>query len=126
MTTDEIEDLAYQGLELPEGLTASETLLFLLFRNLYDFAKRTRMNREQGRREKLRILTQYERYNRAVELSRLSAALYARTELALSAYRKNPSIKTADQMLIAIDGALLRKKELDREQENQPAPPPGE
>lgn len=56
---DHLEDLAFQGAELPEDLAYPEQLLFLRFRFLYAYARLTQMDSTQGKREKETILTAY-------------------------------------------------------------------
>ena len=48
---EELEDLAFRGAELPKGLPFPQELLFLKFRYLYQYAKITQMQPEQGKRE---------------------------------------------------------------------------
>ena len=114
MTADEIEDLAFEGRELPEELTGSEALLFLMFRNLYDFARRTEMDREQGKREKGRILAKYRHYQAVeIELDKLHkhyANYWKRIESAAAEYTHSPSIETADKFFQAVYGVPRKER----------------
>ena len=110
MTPDEIEDLAFRGVPLPKGLDGPDTLLFLQLRNLYDYAARVQMPREQGKKEKRRILRQYEDWRYADKLRLHYIQVIKRTEAALSAYFREPSIQNADKLAEAFQGALLRKE----------------
>ena len=56
---DRLEDLAFQGSELPEDLAYPEQLLFLRFRYLYAYAKLIQMDPAQGKREKEQILISF-------------------------------------------------------------------
>ena len=56
---EELEDLAFHGEELPNGLPFPQELLFLKFRYLYQYAKLAQMLPEQGKREKQKILEAY-------------------------------------------------------------------
>ena len=110
MTIDEIEDLAFNGAPLPEHLNEPNTLLFLMFRNLYDYAKRSQMPREQGKREKQRILKLYENALYKDKLSYHHVKVIKDTESALETYFKAPSIENADKLAEAFEGVLLRKE----------------
>jgi len=99
-TADEIEDLAYNGAPLPEDLSTGETLLFLMFRSLYEYARQTHMDPEQGRREKLRILQQCKRHLLDDLYVKYVADLNMNTEQARTAYRK---AKTKEEALAAAD-----------------------
>lgn len=119
MTIDELEDMAFNGAELPSGLGAAETILFLSFRNLYDFARRTEMPPEQGKREKHEILTSYRRYKTMQEMTRDHAAIIRDVEMAMTAYVKEPTIENADRMWHAFDGKVQRAKKAYDELEDK-------
>lgn len=59
MTHADIEAMAKSGKGMPDGLDSAEQLLFLKFRHLYAEFRLGQINREQGRREKAQILTQF-------------------------------------------------------------------
>lgn len=103
MTTEELEQLAFQGAPLPEDLhSQAELLLFLSFRNLYDFAGRVQMPPEQGKREKAEILEAY-RVNKFLEdLQEETVQMWKRIELASTAYAKEPCLETADGLYQAL------------------------
>ena len=56
---DELEDLAYNGAPMPEGLNYVDTLYFQKLRLLYAYARQVQMPPEQGKREKQMIVEQY-------------------------------------------------------------------
>ena len=60
MSPEELEDLAFRRMPMPELRSQADVLLYQSFRNLYDFAERVQMTLEQGRREKSQILAAYE------------------------------------------------------------------
>lgn len=109
MTPEEIEDLAFAGAPLPERLDTPDTLLFLMFRNLYDYAKQTQMPREQGAKEKQRILRLYEQYRFDDKMRLHHVQVIKGTERALSDYMREPSLENADKMVEAFRGFLGRK-----------------
>lgn len=55
----DLEKLAASGAEMPEGLNTGEQLLFLTLRELYANFRSGAINREQGHREKQRVLDSY-------------------------------------------------------------------
>ena len=54
-----LEDAAFRGEQMPEGLAYPEQLLFLKFRYLYAYAKLVQMPPGQGKTEKQEILAAY-------------------------------------------------------------------
>lgn len=103
MTKDELEDLAYRGMPLPEDMKSqADILLFLNFRNLYDFARRIEMPAEQGKREKAEILKAYEVNKFLEDLQDDTVNMWKRIEIAAAAYAKNPGIETADALYKAL------------------------
>lgn len=102
MTIEELEDLAFQGRPMPELKSQAQVLLFLHFRNLYDYAKRVQMPTEQGAREKHEILKAYEINKFLEDLQEQTNRMWQQIETAAIEYRKNPSITAADKLLQAI------------------------
>ena len=102
MTPEQLEDMAYDGLPMPDLNSQAQVLLYLSFRNLYDFARRTQMAPEQGKREKAQILDAYRINKFLEELQESTNQMWKRIEIAASEYRKAPSILTADNLLQAI------------------------
>ena len=102
MTVEELEDLAYNSAPMPDLSSQAQVLLYLSFRNLYDFARRAQMAPEQGKREKAQILDAYRINKFLEELQESTNQMWKRIEMAASEYRKAPSIQTADDLLQAI------------------------
>ena len=113
-TADQLEDLAFRGVPLPEDLDPGETLLFLMFRNLYEYDRHFHMPREQGRREKARILQLCKRYLQNDVYIRFIAELNKRTELGRRNYRKartdEERLLAAEQLILAIDGIPVERR----------------
>ena len=105
MTPEELEDLAVTGQPMPDLTSQADVLLFLSFRNLYDFAKRVGMSPEQGKREKSEILSAHQVNKFLEEMQEQTNNMWKRIEIAASNYRKNPSVELADLLLEAIYGA---------------------
>lgn len=59
MTAEELERLAATDAEMPDDLEMPEQLLFLTLRTLYKNFRSGAINKEQGKREKSRILVAY-------------------------------------------------------------------
>lgn len=117
MTREEqVEDLAYNcalnGAPRPEFDKSSELLLFLSFRNLYEFAFRTQMKPDQGKKEKAQIRWLYEAFKNLEELQESTNSMWKRIELAVSDYNKSPSIEKADKIIEAMYGAKRRKNDI--------------
>lgn len=102
MTPEELEDLAYQGAPMPDLRSQADVLLFQSFRNLYDFAKRVGMSPEQGKREKSQIVEAHRINKFLEELHESTNEMWKRIEIAGAAYRKSPSIETADALMKAV------------------------
>lgn len=102
MSVEELEDLAIQGKPMPDLRSQAQVLLFLSFRDLYDFARRSGMSREQGTREKAQILEAYRINKFLEELQESTQQMWKRIETAASEYRKSPSVELADKLLEAI------------------------
>ena len=99
MTPEELEDLAYQGAAMPDLQSQADVLLFLSFRNLYDFARRNGMSPEQGKREKSQIIEAHRINKFLEEIQETTNRMWKRIEIAAAAYRKAPSVETADVLM---------------------------
>lgn len=107
MRADEIEDIAIEGGKLPDYLDSVDTLLFLMFRNLYDFARRSEMDMEQGRREKQQILRTYRLYKADQEYALNFGRLMCDCDIAKCNFRKaetvGQALDAADRIIEALD-----------------------
>ena len=102
MSVEELEDLAYNSAPMPDLRSQAQVLLFQSFRDLYDFARRSGMSREQGKREKAQILAAYKINKFLEELQESTNDMWKKIEIAASEYRKAPSVELADKLLEAI------------------------
>ena len=59
MTAEELERLAANDGEIPDGLSLPEQLFFLTMRELYSNFRNGVVNRERAKREKQRIMVAY-------------------------------------------------------------------
>lgn len=104
MTIEELEDLAFRGEPVPDLHSQADQLAYLSFRSLYDFARRVQMSPEQGKREKAQIVRAHEINKFLEDMQEETNQMWKRIELAAAAYRKDPSIEAADELLRAIYG----------------------
>ena len=109
MTVEELEDLAFHKAPMPDLKSQAQCKLFLCFRNLYDFAARTQMTPEQGRREKQQILDAYRIDKFLEEMQEETNDMWKKIEIAVSKYNKEPSVENADEILKALYGPVKRK-----------------
>lgn len=89
---EQLEDLAFNGAEMPKGLHFPEQLLFLRFRCLYAYARQIQMDPEQGKREKQEIVTEYIGNLANHILYMGSAERWKNCEAAASEIRKDPDV----------------------------------
>lgn len=101
-TLDVLEDMAIRQEPIPEMKSQAKILLYESFRNLYWYARQYGLTQEQGRQEKQRILDGYRMNKFLEELNESTSAMWQRIEAASTAYRKSPSVETADALLEAI------------------------
>ena len=59
MSAPELEKLAAQGAEMPDGLDGAEQLLFQALRQLYALFRSGKIQKDMARREKTKILQEY-------------------------------------------------------------------
>lgn len=89
---EQLEDLAFNGAEMPKGLCFPEQLLFLRLRCLYAYARQIQMDPEQGKREKQEIVTEYLGNLANHILYMGSAERWKNCEAAASEIRKDPDV----------------------------------
>lgn len=102
MDVNQLEDIAYNGGQMPDLRSQAQCVLFQAFRNLYDYAKRVRMSPEQGRREKHEIMKAYKINLFLEEVEESTVQMWKRIELAAAEYAKAPSVENADKLYEAI------------------------
>jgi hypothetical protein len=110
---EQLEDLAFNGAEMPKGLHFPEQLLFLRFRFLYAYAAQIHMDPAQGKREKDEILTEY-MGNLTNHILYLGCnEMWKNVEAAGAAIRKDPALYNNDKvraLMVAIYGNAERKE----------------
>ena len=88
MEQAELDRLAWNGAELPDGLPYTDVLYYLMLRGLYDTSRIRKMNTEQGRREKARIADAVRAYRADQALAQHHGKVMQATESARTEYRK--------------------------------------
>ena len=87
MTVDEICAAAYRGEELPDCLALHDQLLFLSVRQVYDDFKHERIEEDQAKREKRKILYQHRLWERQSQMHLDSARRYQAVTIAAEGAR---------------------------------------
>ena len=105
---DTLTRLARTGGDMPSGLTSADVWLFQSMRSLYAEFRRGRLSQEAGRREKVQIMNSYRSAKHLEKAWRTSLDRYKRGELAVSEYRKNPTIENADKAIDMLYGGVGR------------------
>ena len=98
---------AMAGLEMPDGLSYPDQILYLELRMLYNQYYKKVIDRETATKEKKKLLDEYrvnqfreEMGNHWVEIIRL-------TDIARCDYKKNRTIENADRLIEIIEGKKL-------------------
>lgn len=102
MDVDQLEDIAFNGGQMPDLRSQAQCVLFQALRNLYDYAKRVQMPIEQGRQEKQAILYAYKINRFLEEVEEASVHIWQQIEIASAEYVKSPSIEKANKLYEAI------------------------
>ena len=98
---------AMAGLEMPNGLSYSDQILYLCLRMLYHQYYQKVIDRETATKEKKKLLDEYKVYQFREELEKLWVDIVRLTELARAEYRKNPCHENAMKLIDIIEGKKL-------------------
>lgn len=109
MSPEQIEDLAFRGEAMPEGLDIARQMLFQSFRRLYQYARLVHMPPEQGRMEKLALLRTYDAAAAQVRRMEKTSAMWKDIEAAANRYGTERTLENADAFVEAVYGAKLKK-----------------
>lgn len=110
MSPEQIEDLAFRGESLPDGLDMAEQILFLALRWLYQYARLIHMDRERGRREKQAILKEFETRKRQIYWMEKTNRMWTAIELTGSAFGRERTVEAAEDFFRAVYGAGLKER----------------
>ncbi len=109
MSPEQIEDLAFRGAPMPDGLDMAQQLLFQSFRYLYRYARLVEMPPEQGRHEKSAILREYEQRAFEVRWMEKTSRMWAQIEKAGSRFGRERTVEAAEAFYEAVYGAALKE-----------------
>ena len=98
---------AMAGLEMPDGLSYPDQILYLSLRMLYRQYHQKIIDREAATKEKKRLLVEYEVYRFREEMAKEWVEVIRLTELARDEYRKNPCHENAMRLIDIIEGKKL-------------------
>ena len=98
---------ATAGLEMPDGLSYPDQILYLSLRMLYRQYYQKIIDRETATKEKKKLLDEYKVYQFREELEKLWVEIVRLTELARAEYRKKPCHENAMKLIDIIEGKKL-------------------
>ena len=98
---------AMAGLEMPNGLSYPDQILYLELRMLYHQYYQKIIDRETATTEKKKLLDEYRIYKFQYELGNQCVETIRLTELARADYRKNPCHENAMKLIEIIEGRKL-------------------
>lgn len=98
---------AMAGLEMPDGLSYPDQILYLSLRMLYRQYYQKAIDRETATKEKKKLLHEYKCYQYQNEMGKEWVEVIRLTELARAEYRKNPCHENAMKLIDIIEGKKL-------------------
>ena len=98
----QLERLAKDGSEIPDGLEYPDQLMFLSLRLLYAQLRLGIIDRDAAIRDKKRLLLEYESYLFQNEMGKEWVQVIKNTELARAEYMKNRTLENADKLMDSI------------------------
>ena len=98
---------AMAGLEMPNGLSYPDQILYLSLRMLYRQYYQKIIERDTATKEKKNLLDEYKVYQFREELEKQWVEIIRLTELARAEYRKNPCHESAMKLIEIIEGKKL-------------------
>ena len=98
---------AMAGLEMHDGLSYPDQILYLSLRMLYKQYFQKVIDRETATKEKKKLLDEYKIYQFREELEKQWVEIIRLTELARAEYRKNPCHENAMKLIDIIEGKKL-------------------
>lgn len=98
---------AMAGLEMPDGLSYPDQILYLSLRMLYAQYFKKVVDRETATKEKKKLLQEYKCYQYQDEMGKEWVEVIRLTELARADYRKDPCHENAMKLIEIIEGKKL-------------------
>ena len=97
---------AMAGMEMPDGLSYPDQILYLELRMLYRQYYQKIIDRETAKKEKKKLLVEYRRNQFQDEMGKHWVNIIRGTEIAMSNFRKNPCIETAEKIYESLSGIM--------------------
>ena len=98
---------AMAGLEMPNGLSYPDSILYLELRMLYHQYFKKVIDRETATKEKKKLLDEYRCYQYREEMGNHWVEIIRLTDLARFDYKKNRTLENADRLVEIIEGRNL-------------------
>ena len=98
---------AMAGLEMPDGLSYPDQILYLSLRMLYAQYFKKIIDRDTATKEKKKLLDEYRCYQYREEMGNHWVEIIRLTDLARCDYKKNRTLENADRLVEIIEGKKL-------------------
>ena len=98
---------AMAGLEMPDGLSYPDQILYLELRMLYHQYYQKVIDREMATKEKKKLLDEYRVNQFRDELGKQWVEVIRLTDIARCDYKKNRTLENADRLIEIIEGKKL-------------------
>ena len=98
---------AMTGLEMPDGLSYPDQILYLEWRMLYHQYYQKVIDRETATKEKKKLLDEYRVNQFRAEIGKQWVEVIRLTDIARWDYKKNRTIENADRLIEIIEGKKL-------------------
>ena len=98
---------AMAGLEMPDGLSYTDQILYLELRMLYNQYYKKVIDRDTATKEKKKLLDEYRVNQFREELGKQWVEVIRLTDLARCDYKKNRTLENADRLIEIIEGKKL-------------------
>ena len=98
---------AMAGLEMPDGLSYPDQILYLELRMLYHQYYQKVIDRETATKEKKKLLDEYRINQFREEIGKQLVDVIRLTDTARCDYKKNRTIENADRLIEIIEGSKL-------------------
>ena len=98
---------AMAGLEMPDGLSYPDQILYLELRMLYNQYYKKVIDRETATKEKKKLLDEYRVNQFREEMGKQWVDVIRLTDIARCDYKKNRTLENADRLIEIIEGKKL-------------------
>ena len=98
---------AMAGLEMPDGLSYPDQILYLELRMLYHQYYQKVIDRDTATKEKKKLLDEYRVNQFMEELGKQWVEVVRMTDIARCDYKKNRTLENADRLIEIIEGKKL-------------------